>query len=540
MTAALIDQVPPISMEDRGIVGSWRTEAEIEVRRWIGDDPMGLEGYCNDYVVGSFEFAENEAGPGQIEVPHNSKWAKVFANCDNENVFVHALINGKWWTGRVDKCRKVRKGKKRTVIAELISDYVWLESMFCWPNNFAPLGIQWPKKNVKLMPTKSMIEAYLFEVLFRLQAFGSGLYRFPIGFFDDPGKNWWSMNVKDWAQPCMVIPGNVLFDTTRWNTLLARMTPLDELFRDVMYDEHIVLSAQAWVKGRDPQPSPDITLEKSCIFFKVEDKRGVVGRTGTIHDGLFNTVIDTLDPLVVSIVGAFTETSEMYSLSKFFGTDPKDPWVVIREDDLDDDIEESEVIINSPQAHTGIVGGQSPEWLNKGIELVANAAIGGILAMAGISFLSDLVSGELADIALAFQSQTDERLRSKFGIFTLPEAYSGSGSSAYTFDAVQALRKIMFETRPYRSFSVTLNDGKPFVPFKHFDIGDPIGWEDEGEIHVDYVRRITVELSREKHTRITIRVGDDQGMKDPMENMIKRIQGVKQAFDFWTLSDSGT
>ncbi|WAA19673.1 minor tail protein [Gordonia phage Dalilpop] len=539
MTTAFMDP-PPISMDDRGIIPPWRTEVDIEVRRWIDDDPMGLEGYCNDFIGAEFDFAENETGPGQIEVPHNSRWAKIFANCDNENVFVHALVNGKWWTGRVDKCRKRRKGKTRTVIAELVSDYVWLESMFCWPNNFTPLGFQWPKKNVKLMPTKSMIESYLFEVIFRLQAFGSGLYRFPIGFFNDPGKHWWSMNVKDWAQPCVVIPGNVLYDTTRWNALLARMTPLDELFKEVAYDEHVVIEAQAWVKGRDPQPSKDITLDKSCIYFQVKDKRGVTGRTGTLLDGLFNTIIDTISPVVENVVGAFTENSSMYSLSKFYGTDPKDPWVVIREDDLDDDIDESEVIINSPQAHTGIVGGQSPEWLNKGIEMVANAAIGGILAMAGISFLSDLISGELSDIVMAFQSQTNERLRAKFGIFMLPEAFAGTGTTAYTFDAVQALRKIMYETRPYRSFSVTITDGKPFIPFVHFDIGDPIGWEDEGEIHVDYVRRITVTLSRERKTKITIKVGDDQGLKDPMEAAMKRVQGVKQAFDFWTLSDAGS
>ncbi|AKJ72373.1 hypothetical protein AU099_gp30 [Gordonia phage GTE8] len=533
----LLSDAPPISMDDRGILPPWRTEADIEVRRWIGDDPMGLEGYCNDFIEAEFDYVENATGPGHIEVPHNSKWAPIFANCDNEVVLVHAKVNGEWWTGRVDKCRKVRKGKKRTVIAELVSDYVWLEAMFCWPNNFAPLGIQWPKKNVKLMPTKSMIESYIFEVLFRLQAFGSGLYRFPIGFFDNPGENWWSMKVKDWARPCVVIPGSLLYDTTRWNTLLARMTPLDELFKDVTYDEHVVIKAQAWVKGRDPQPSDAITLERSCIYFKVEDKRAVVGRTGTVLDGLFNTIIDTISPVVENVVGAFTENSEMYSLSHFFGTDPKDPWVVIREDDIDDDIEESEVVINSPQAHTGIVGGQAPEWLNKGIEMVANAAIGGILAMAGVSFLSDLISGELSDIALAFQSQTDERLRSKFGIMMLPEAYPGSGTTAYTYDSVQALRKIMHETRPYRTFSVTVNDGKPFVPFVHFGIGDPIGWEDDGEIHVDYVRRITVTLNREKRTRLTIKVGDDQAPRDPMELALKRVEGVKQAFDFWTLSD---
>ncbi|QAU06369.1 minor tail protein [Gordonia phage WhoseManz] len=535
----LMTDAPPIPMDDRGIVSSFRTESEIEIRRWIGDDPMGLEGYCNDYIEAEVEFTENETGTGHIEVPPNSKWASIFANCDNENVFVHVKVNGEWWTGRVDKCRKVRKGKKRTIIAELVSDYVWLEAMFCWPNNFAPLGIQWPKKNVKLMPTKSMIESYLFEVIFRLQAFGSGLYRFPIGFFNNPGENWWSMKVKDWAQPCVVIPGNILYDTTRWNSLLARMTPLDELFKDVLYDEHCVLEAKAFVPGRDPQPSSKITLEKPCIYFQVKDKRGVVGRTGTVLDGLFNTVIDTIDPFLTNIVGAFTESSEMYSLSKFFGTDPKDPWVVIREDDIDDDIEESEVVINSPQAHTGIVGGQSSEWLNKGIEMIANAAISGVLAMAGVSFLSDLISGELSDIALAFQSQTDERRRAKFGLFCLPEAYPGSGTTAYTYESVQALRKVLYETRPHRTFSVTINDGKPFIPFVHFGIGDPIGWEDDGEIHVDYVRRITVTLNRAKRTKLQIQVGDNGGMKDPMELAIKRIQGVKQAFDFWTLSDSG-
>lgn len=538
MTIAL-DDPSQIPLDDRRIWPSSRTEVDVEIRRWIGDDQMALEGYCNTYIEAEFEFAENEAGPGHIEVAHTSKWAAIFANCDNENVFVHAKINGEWWTGRVDKARKVRKGKKRTVIAELVNDWVWLEAMYCWPNNFAPLQVQWPKKNVKLMPTKSMIESYLFEVLFRLQAFGSGLYRFPIGFFNDPFKNFWTMDVHKWAQPCVVIPDNMLFDTTRWGTLLARMTPLDELFKETLYDEHLVLSAKAFVPGRDPQPSEHFALTKPCIYFKVTDKRGVVGRTGTLLDGLFNTVIDTVDPFWENAIGAFTENSEMYSLSKFFGTDPKDPWVVIREDDLDDDIDESEVIVNSPQCHTAIVGGQSPEWLNKGIEMVANAAISGILALAGITFVSDLINGELSDIFLAFQSLTDERIRKKFGLFCLPEAYGGPGTTAYTFDAVQGLRKILFETRPHRTFTVTVADGKPFVPFVHFGIGDPIGWEDDGQIHVDYVRRITVTINRERKTKLTIKVGDDQALKDPMELALKRISGVKQAFDFWTLSDAG-
>ena len=47
-------------------------------------------------------------------------------------------------------------------------------------------------------------------------------------------------------------------------------------------------------------------MTKECIYFDLEDKRGVTGRTGTILDGLFNTIIDIIDPFVSQVVGAFT------------------------------------------------------------------------------------------------------------------------------------------------------------------------------------------------------------------------------------------
>ena len=522
----LLDR-PPRS--DSRIISSHKTEITIEVRRGM----MELEGYVGDHIEAEFEFVENETAPGHIEVPYDSKWAPIFKRCDKENIFVHAFVNGELWTGRVDRCIKRKKGKRKTIIAELVSDYVWLESMMAWAAPFAPLGFQLPKKDVMWMATDTMIRTYMFKAVFRLQA---NLYRFPIGFFSNPLKNWWS--VEQWMQPCVVLPNNPLFDTTRWNTLLARMTPLDQLFKEVLRDEHLVLVAKAFVPGRDAQPSKMITLTKPCIYFDILDKRGVVGRTGTIIDGLFNTIIDTIDPFVGGVIGAFTANSDMYSLSKFFGTDPADPWVVFREDD-DDDIEESETIINSPQAHTAIVGGQSPEWLNKGIEMIANAAIQGLLSAIGIGFLGNLISGELNDIALAFQSSTDERRREQFGIFGLPEAFETSGTTAFTFDAVQGLRKLLEETRPYRTHTVKIVDGKPFIPFVHFNVGDPVGWEDDDEIHVDYVRRIVVTDNRSSYAKIAITIGDEEAKKDALTKALDRIGGVKQAFDFWTLSDSG-
>ena len=514
---------------DSKIITQHRTDITIEVRRGM----MELDGYVGDHIEAEFEFVENQAGPGRIEVPWKSQWANVFKRCDQENIFIHANVNGEWWTGRVDRCRKKRKGKVKTVIAELISDYVWLEAMFAWPAPFMPLGIQVPKKDVSVMPAKTMIHSYIFKTLFRLQA---NLYQFPVGFFNNPLENgWW--NVEKWMQPCMVAPVNPIFDSTRWSTLLARMTPLDQLFKQLLKDEHLVLTAKAWIPGRDEQPNESITLTKPCIFFDVIDKRKQNGAHGNIIQGLFNTIIDTLDPILSPVIGVFTGNSEKYSLAHYFGTDPADPWVVFREDD-ETDIEESEVIINSPQAHTGIVGGHSPEWVNKGIELLVNSAIQGLLGAIGIGFLGNLINGELDDIILAFQSSTNHQVREQFGIFMLPEAFDPTGTTAFTFDAVQALRQLMWEIRPYRSYSVTLTDGKPFVPFVHFGVGDPVGWEDDEEIFIDYVRRIIVTDNRTSRCKIQVIVGDEEDKEEPIGAAMRRIKGVKQAFDFWTLSDT--
>ncbi len=521
----LLDRPP---RPDSRIISAKQAEMSIEVRRGL----MALDGYCNDYVEASFEFTENATCPGHIEVPKGSKWASIFKRCDVENVFVHTFIDGEKWTGRVDRTRVIRKGKKKTVVAELVSDYVWLEAMFAWSAPFMPLGIQAPKKDVKIGPTDTICRSYLFTTLFRLQA---NLYRFPIGFFNDPIKNWWS--VKQWMQPCVVIPKNPLFDTSRWNSLLAKMTALDALFYDALKQEHLVLTAKAFVPGRDPQPSNLITLDKPCIVFDIEDHRSVTGKTGTILDGLFFTIIDIIDPIIGQVVNAFTAESDKYSLAHFFGTDPQDPWVVLREDDLDDDIDEYETIINSPQAHTAIVGGHSPEWLNKGINLLINAAIQGLLAAVGISFLGDLLSGELDNILLAYQSVTDERRREQFGIFGLPEAFEPNGGAAFTFEAVQGLRKLIWETRPHRTHSVRTSVGKPFRPFVHFKLGDPIGWEDDEDIYVDYVRRIVVTDTRSTFVRVEYTIGDQEAQRDPLDLAMTRIGGVKQAFDFWTLSD---
>lgn len=401
----------PQSASRTRLIESTRTEISIEVRR----GKLELEGYIGDHIEAEFEFVNGEAGPGRIELPRDSMWAPIMNRADKENIFIHANVNGKWWTGRVDRVRKRKQGKRRTIIVECISDYVWLEAMFAWPSSNMPLSLQIPTKDVRIAPAKTLVASYIHTTLFRLQ---SDLYRFPVGFMNDPVANFWKFK----QQPCVMLPHSIFYDSSRVTSLQARMTSLKELFQQVLKDEHLVLTAHAWVKGRDPQPSDMVELKESCIVFDIIDMRRRNGAKGNIFDGLFNTIIDTLDPIFSPIVGVLTGTSGKYSLANFWGTDPADPWVVFRDDD-NDDIEESEIVINSLQALTGIVGGHSPDWVNKGITLLVNSAIQGLLSAIGIGFLGNLIAGELDDIVMAFQSATNKEYREEWGIFSLPEAF---------------------------------------------------------------------------------------------------------------------
>lgn len=508
------------------ILSSKKTDITIEVRRGM----MELEGYIGDHIEAEFEFVENEQGPARIELPRNSIWAPVMNKLDQENIFIHAQVNGEWWTGRVDRVRKRKRGKIRTIILECVSDFVWLEAMFAWSAPHRPLGFQAPRQDIRIAPAKTLVSSYIFSTIWRLQAGGG---RFPVGLLNNAEKQW--PRISRYMQPCVMLPHDPNLDGSRWSTLLARMTSLKDLFQQLLKDEHLVLIARAFIPGRDPQPHPTITLDKPCIYFDIKDNRKRQGSTGNIWEGLFHTIVDTLDPILSPIIGLFTGTSDKYSLSKFFGTDPTDPWVVFR-DDEDSDIEESEVVINSLQAVTGIVGGHSPDWVNKGITLLINSAIQGLLSAIGIGFLGNLISGELDDIVMAFQSATNHAYKKQFGIFALPEAFEGSGTTAFTFDAVQGLRRLMFEIAPSRSFHVSIADGMPFQPFVHFNVGDPVGWEDEEMIYTDYVRRIVVTDNRSSRAKIRITIGNEDDAEEPMAEVMRRISGVKQAFDFWTLA----
>ena len=516
----------PKSASRTRLIDSARTEITIEVRTGL----LELEGYMGDHIEAQFEFVSGEVGPGRIELPATSIWAPLMNTADSQNIFIHANVNGKWWTGRVDRVRKKKSGKRRTLVLELVSDFVWLEAMFAWPSSNMPLGLQIPTKDVRIAPAKTMVASYIHTTIFRLQA---DLWRFPVGFMNDPVKHFWKFK----QQPCVMLPHNPIFDSSRISSLQARMTSLAELFKQVLLDEHLELTATAWVKGRDPQPSNLVELKENCIVFDIIDKRRKQGSQGTILDGLFSTIIDTVGPIFSPVIGLLTGSSSKYTMANFFGTDPADPWVVFRDDDHDD-IEESEIVINTLQAHTGIVGGHSPDWVNKGITLLINSAIQGLLSAAGIGFLGNLIAGELDDIVMAFQSATNEEYRRKWGVFTLPEAFEGTGTTAFTFDAVQQLRRLMFQISPSRSFHVTMNDGLPFIPFKHFDVGDPVGWEDEDMIYTDYVTRIVVTDNRSSRAKIQITIGKEDDAEEPMAAVMRRVQGVKAAFDYWTLAGS--
>src|SRR5699024_11422422 len=94
----------------------------------------------------------------------------------------------------------------------------------------------------------------------------------------------------------------------------------------------------------------------------------------------------------------------------------------------------------------------------------------------------------------------DKGMRKFFGDFLPLEEFTGSGTTAYSFDAAQDLRRSRHNAVGYQTamFTGDMASFRPFLPFEDFDILDPVGWEDkiEDKIFTERGQQITVSVSR--------------------------------------------
>ncbi|OZE77230.1 hypothetical protein CH305_18515 [Rhodococcus sp. 15-649-2-2] len=530
MTAPVIDasHVPL----DAWSAAAWRelldvppsrgVDAEFEVE--LFDSEIKPVGMIVDYSSCRIKFVKNKIGPAQIVIPGSSEFAGQIMKCDSTTVFIRVTYNGRNYDGLVDEA--IRKGIKgnKTITVNLVDMQIYLACIMAYPMPLPGFEeVQFPPEDLYVGPLRSGIYWYL-------------------------QRNVWRLQFRTGQCPITLLPYDILRDTSEWVTMQARMVPLDELFERVLKDSSCMIRMRMWIKGRDPQPMPDrLTLLESQIIVDVVDrpKSGGVLNTGFIVDGLANTISETIADSINGLLGGF-----LPGLADLISKQLKQtelPSCVWSEDS--EGIIDATVTAKAMEAYSVVVGGKSPTWLNKLLQLAIEQ---GIIALATsvLTFLSipigglggiiggvaGALSGILDDVFLAFMKATNYKLKREHGKFARPEKFVNGGAAGYTFSSFQNAQQGLFDNAGKRRAKVEVLDWAPFGAFYDYDLGHLVGWEDEGETFFDRVESIEVNDDRDERVVVRTVIGDDEPEKSPGQKSQERIKRLFSMINAATLA----
>jgi len=530
-------------------------EPVFDIRVW--DLNYDMQGYCADYVTATIEFARNRVGTGEIVLPGDSEFGPMFMRCTDEVVPITVNYNNRKWSGRVDTCQRIWDGNGLQFVATLVDEWAWLQSILCWPSPFAPLQAQLPKAMIAVGPAITCIKSYLIANLMRLQiplwqvlnniSIGGLISAVGGGFTpsywsgQDPDRpnnpvQWTEGLVNRAAWPVAVKPVNPLTDTSKWTAMVARMVDAETLFTDILKDEGLMLTADLFIPGED-EPIPGLTLTRPTIVLDVVDLSGFVGETGTAIDGLKRTIVE-FGSNGTKVIRPYTgPASDAYKEPGFFGQDYQEPWVTFWEGQHSG-IRRSVVTAHHPIAKYVIVGGRSPGWLNKGINLLIESALSAILAFVGLSGIAPtILNGILDDVFLAFDRYYDRRRVESLGPYGFYEYYAPGGQVAYSLSGIINGLSAIHDTRGYESYQFDIDDRAPYQFGVHMDIGQPVAVESGGKLYLQYLESARITDSRTERVATKLAIGDPSAEEDPNAKMARRLKRLGSLVNAMFLSN---
>ncbi|MFE3229346.1 hypothetical protein [Nocardia sp. NPDC059228] len=508
-------------------------------------DPSGRPlGECGDYISVTFTPKRNAISPGTIVLKDSDPLVAIAENCYYTTIPITITMPSGWrWSGRVDTDTDDMVKGVGTTTLQLISDYCWFSSLLVFPAWWMPIEAQIPKEATFIGPAVTNIKELIAEQILRQSGLLGAALEFAGNILNPPA--YLGSLLDFFGLPLVVVPTNPLTDTSKWTAITCKMTTISAAVEQTLKDCGLLLTADLWLPG-DPQPAADwgIILTEPVIVIDVKDYSGVTGLTGTMLDGLIGGVVDLLDTVlgeILSLVtglnvsdGDSTDATNPYGngiLAQLLGLDAKPPWVIY-EDGPRSGIEESHVTAHHPLAYRVVTGGKSPDWVNKGIDLVLEYGLSLLLAAFGASGISStLLDGLFDNVFLAYQQLEDESRRIKLGKFGRPEFWAQGGSAAYTLDAQVILESALWDTRGYHSFQLVTQNESPYsfggelfgVRYGDFGIGFPVSWVRKARIYTDYCAEATITDDRTHRIALTAKVGDQSAVESPWAKVMRRI-----------------
>ena len=475
----------------------------------------------------------NDTGEGNLVIFGTNKLRDFIVDelGEWEDLHIRVRTGVKEWTGKAAEILDESDEEGFEFISiKFLHEYEHVKKIICASNPLFPMEFQFPKIWAYAGPAVFGITATIFMNLLRR-------FALPWTFSDnlfDPATWLSNFNPENW--PIVVVPKPFLTDTSMWSIIATRFGNAHDVFAPTLKDAGIQIKVYRWFPGMD-QPAPDhYTLTKPTLVIDVIDKSGYKGPSGTLLDGLAHLVTEVADDLINEVVSetTFVESPE-YSIGGFLGTTRENPWVVFKNAQRSGGIsgvQSWKMIRHKATASAIMTGGRSPDWVNSGIKLLMNAALGYLGALIGNPGLAlGVFDGMVEDVVLAFHRVPNPVRIEKMGARgpAYGEYWESSGGTGASLHALEAIRTGFYRTRAYTTFQIKCRAGAPYWPGAHFDTGDRIAGEigKSGKLYVDHVYSLGFGWDRGADLDWDIAFGDNQVDDEPGAILSRQVAMIK-------------
>jgi len=395
--------------------------------------PLGVK------ISSSVAFRFVGADTGSLQVSRDHPLAQRLMQADYDMVPITADINGREWSGFVDQFVSEGVPGQEVVTCTLLGWYAIIHAILGRPNPFAPLEVQAPPQDLRAAPLVTAVLHFVLRNATRLNL--------PIYVRKPEGRD---------MSPFV----------TRW----SRMTPLDEVIEPAL-EEHGYQMRVTMLKAGDKVSGTILSARE----YAKQNTKFLAGL-----DNMFDKWQIGRVPKQVSDPEATTTMSTPGLLVEIV---PKRPREFVRWSSEGGGIAHIKITGSNPKAHTAVVGGKSPAWINDAIDFGIDMMIEGLISAAGVAIgtliggppgaiiggivggglnlVGNLFKGNLHDVFLAYSEYTDQELKAALGPFARPEVFISSGAGTFSYDAIDAGLTGLKDAKGGRSIELTVVDGRP-------------------------------------------------------------------------------
>lgn len=298
---------------------------------------------------------------------------------------------------------------------------------------------------------------------------------------------------------------------SEWCVVSARWDNAWDLLKATWAAAGVQPFAWLWLPG-DPQPFPSYTtLSLPTTIIDFAPRATVTGAAGIVGQAFRQL------RRKISSDDFITSTTEFADVD-IRNNDGRRPWVVYTLMDAPD------VKIRKSTDHRWLVGGKSPDMVNKatniGIKSAIAAAVAAIPGIGppiaeGIKGAGELLAEMSADRLFVLNEYVDKNRQFHYGRSRFT-AISKTGE-ANTVESLQKAWQAKQETEGGISSEFSIDSPDPYLPGRDFDLGDTIGVTAWGVVWAAYVSGLTWTSKPGNEVGWQLRIGDYASLASPGE-----------------------